>query len=293
MKKLSLFSVMIVALLATSWCVTAQIVLPDLSPAASVIQKIGFSDVRIDYGRPSVRGRIVFGELVPYDEVWRLGANASTKIIFWEELTIQDQYKLQPGIYSMYAIPGKEEWTIVFNKNIMLWGAFNYLELEDALRFRVKTQRLKEQVETFTIQFSNVCSTCAEVQLLWDFTRVSFRISTKADEKVVSQIKAFTSNPESKIAGEYYLAAKYYLDSSRDLNKALEWIDKSLQYAPEAYWVLHTKAEIQAKMGDYKAAIETATISRNQAKEKNDKDYVRMNELEIEKWKAIRKSGTN
>jgi tetratricopeptide (TPR) repeat protein len=102
----------------------------------------------------------------------------------------------------------------------------------------------------------------------------------------MSDIKSFAANPEAKLSGEYYMAAKYYLDTNRDLKQALEWIDKSLKYGPDAYWVLHTKAEIQAKMGDYNAAIETATQSRDQAKAKDDQDYVKMNEKEIAKWKG-------
>lgn len=157
------------------------------------------------------------------------------------------------------------------------------------MRFTVKPERLKEQVETFTIQVANVCHTCAEIQLMWDFTRVSFRINTESDKKVLADIKTFTANPEGRLAGEYYLAAKYYLDTNRELDKALEWVNKSLQYTPEAYWVIHTKAEILAKMGNYKAAIEAAELSEEKAKAKKDEDYVRMNELEIAKWKSLKK----
>ena len=231
---------------------TAQIVVPDLSPYSTVSQKIGFSEVRIEYSRPSARGRVVFGDLVPFGKVWRTGANASTKLSIQEEITIQDNFKLTPGLYSIYTIPNKDEWTIIINKDPWLWGAFGYKANYDAIRFNVKPQALKEQVETFTIQFANVCSSCAEIQMMWDYTKVSFRISTNAEEKVLGQIKSFTTNPETKLAGEYYLASKYYLDTNRDLNQALDWANKSLQYGPEAYWVIHTKAEILAKMGDYK-----------------------------------------
>src|SRR5690606_26992959 len=111
-------------------------------------------------------------------------------------------------------------------------------------------------------------------------------------DEVMAQIKGFTSNPEGKLAGQYYLAAKYYLDTGRDLNQALVWIDKSLAITPEAYWILHTKAEIQAKMGDYNAAIKTANLSIEQAKAANADEYVTMNEREIEKWKKVRRSGS-
>ena len=291
MEKIITYAFLLAGLLAGSNPISAQIVMPDMSPFATISQKVGFNEVRIEYSRPSVRGRVIFGELVPFGKIWRVGANASTKLYVREKLTLEDKYTLNPGTYALYAIPGKEEWTIIVSRDPYLWGAFGYKEAYDALRFTVKPQQLREQVETFTIQFANVCASCADVQFLWDFTRVSFKISTNVDEKVMEDIKTFTNNPESKLAGEYYLAAKYYLDTNRDLKQALEWIDKSLQYSPGAYWVTHTKAEIQARMGDYVAAIETATLSKEQAKAKNDEDYVRMNDQEIARWKELKKTG--
>ncbi|GCC50363.1 DUF2911 domain-containing protein [Chryseotalea sanaruensis] len=289
MKKFYAIIHLLVLLLAAGSLVQAQIVLPDLSPFSTITQKIGFNEVRIEYSRPSVRGRVIFGELVPYNKIWRSGANQSTKMFIREELTIQDQYKLVPGTYAIYTIPGKEEWTIIFNRDAWLWGNFAYNEGSDAIRIKVKPQQLKEQVETFTIDFANVCSSCAEVELKWDYTKVSFRISSSIDDKVMEDIKKFTTNPEGRIAGEYYLSAKYYLDTDRDLKQAMEWIDKALKLAPGAYWMTHTKAEIYAKMGNYREAIETAQLSIKEAREKNDEDYVRINEMEIAKWKAVKK----
>lgn len=269
--------------------VQAQIVMPDLSPYATVTQRIGFSDVQVEYSRPSVRGRIVFGELVPYDKIWRVGANASTKLYVQETLTIQDEFKLLPGVYGIYAIPGKNEWTIVFSRDAFLWGVTDYAQTYDALRIKVKPQVLKEQVETFTIQFGNVCTSCAEVQLLWDYTKVAFRVSSAADEKVMADIKSFTTNPEGRMAGDYYLAAKYYLDTDRDLKLAMEWIDRALKIVPGSYWMTHTKAEILARQGNYREAIETAELSIEEAKAKNASEYVRINELEIARWKQLKK----
>lgn len=291
MKNRNLIWVAAAFILMQSSQIQAQIVVPDQSPNSTVTQKIGFSEIRIEYSRPSIRGRVIFGELVPFGKVWRTGANASTKLTVQEEITIQDNFKLSPGFYSMYTIPDKNEWTIIINRDPWLWGSFGYKASSDAIRFNVKPQPLKDQVETFTIQFANVCSNCAEVQMMWDFTKVSFRVSTNAEEKVLSQIKDFTTNPESKLGGEYYLASKYYLDTNRDLKQALEWADKSLQYGPDAYWVMHTKAEILSKMGDYKAAIDVANASMEKAKAKGDEDYVRINEHEIAKWKELKKKG--
>lgn len=267
----------------------AQIVLPEMSPFSTVIQEIGFNDVRIEYSRPSVRGRMIFGDVVPYGKVWRVGANESTKIFVKETMTVEDKYTLPPGYYAIYAVPEKDEWTVIISKDAWLWGVTGYTPVFDAIRFKVKPHLLKEQVETLTIDFANVCSSCAEIQFSWDFTRVAFRISSNVDEKVMDNIKKFTTNPEGRMAGEYYVSAKYYFDTDRDLKQAMEWIDKALKYAPGSYWMTHTKAEIQAKMGDYKAAIETANQSIEEAKAMNDEDYVRINQQEIAKWKEIRK----
>lgn len=270
--------------------VRGQVVLPDASPFASVTQEIGANEVLVEYSRPGVKGRVIFGELVPYRQLWRAGANASTKLFTKEELLVQDQYKLPPGVYAIYAVPDKEEWTIILSRDSWLWGTFGYKEIYDAVRFKVKPHFLQDPVETFTVRFANICSGCAELQLLWEHTKVGFRISTHADEKVMADIKAFTANPEAKMAGEYYLAAKYYLDTQRDYEQALAWIDKALAYAPGAYWMTHTKAEILAKKGDYKAAIETARLSRDQARAMNSEEYIRMNEEEIAQWQSLRKS---
>ncbi|HEX8038300.1 MAG TPA: DUF2911 domain-containing protein, partial [Chryseosolibacter sp.] len=227
----------------------AQVVLPDASPFATLTQQMGGSEVLVEYSRPGVKGRVIFGELVPYRQLWRAGANASTKLFTREELLVQDQYKLPPGVYAIYVVPDKEEWTIILSRDSWLWGTFGYKEIYDAVRFKVKSHFLEDPLETFTVRFANICSGCAELQLLWEHTKVGFRISTTADEKAMADIKAFASNPEAKMAGEYYLAAKYYLDTQRDYEQALTWIDKALAYAPGAYWMTHTKAEILAKKG--------------------------------------------
>ncbi len=283
----------------------AQVVIPDESPFATLTQDIGFNHITIEYTRPSVRGRVIFGETVPYRKNWLKENGTFATITFSEDVLIQDNRPLKAGTYAIYAIPGKDTWNMSLQR--YKWhpmrrfpfyqepdeeGEWNsgYSEDKDALRFNVIPEKLKEQLETFTIQLANASSSGALVQLMWDYTRVSFRISTETDKKVLNSIKKFTSNPEARLAGEYYLAAKYYLDTNRELDKAIEWIDKSLQYEPDAYWVLHTKAEIYAKMGNYASAIEAAELSSEKAKEKKADDFVKMNLLEIERWKNLKKT---
>jgi tetratricopeptide (TPR) repeat protein len=271
----------------------AQTILPDQSPFSRISQKIGLNEVYIEYSRPSVSGRVIFGSLLPYGKVWRVGANPPTKMYFKEEVIIEDEYKLSAGFYWLYAIPDKKEWTLIIvndeRHDPQSIEALKYSEFIEGIRFNVPSQHLHEQVESFTIQFANVCSNCSEVQLLWDFTKVSFRISTEIDEQILSEIEKFTTNPESRLADQYFFSAKYYVDTNRDLGQALKWIDKALGYEPDAYWVIHTKAEILAKMGKYGAAIRTGNQSRRIARKYNDDHYVRINDQEIVRWKELRK----
>lgn len=267
----------------------AQILMSDLNPLASVTQELHNTKIHIEYSRPNVRGRVIFGNIVPYGKIWSLSEKGSTTITFTEDVILEDQYKITSGSYALHAIPGKDEWTIIFLNQTLNQETADFINSSDIKRFKVKPQRPSEQVETFTIQFANVCSSCAEIQILWDYVKVGFRISTLFDEQVLSGIDEFTSTVENRMAVDYYVSAMYYLETNRDLDKAMLWINKSLEYEPESYWVIHTKAEIQAKLGDYKAAIKTAQHSSKLAKKANDKEFVNINDQEIERWKGLLK----
>lgn len=290
--------------ISTAMLSKAQVVVPDESPFSTITQDIGFNHITIEYNRPNVRGRVIFGEVVPYRLNWLKENGTFATITFSDDVMIQDNKPLKAGTYAIYAIPNKDEWSLSLQR--YKWhpmrrfpfyqepdesGEWNsqYSEEKDPIRFKAIPEKLKEQVETFTIEIANVSSSSAQVRLMWDYTRISFRISTEVDQKVLRTIKKFTTNPEGRLAGEYYLAAKYFLDTNHELDSALVWIDKALKYEPDAYWVLHTKAEIYAKMGNYSSAIETAELSMEKAKAKRAEDYVRMNLLEIERWKNLRK----
>lgn len=293
-------------MMAPVWTSSAQVVLPNENPRAVFTQEIGLNLMSIEYTRPDTRGHVIFGERVPFGERWLNNDRHYVRMTFNDKMILENGEILPAGTYAVEAIPNENQWTIIFLKGqykqsavVFMQDNMNYLLEEETetwfskdrevARLNVVPEKMKEQVENFTVMPDNVCSNCAEIQLMWDYTRVSFGISTEADEAVLDEIEKFTNHPEQKLAGQYYLAAKYYLDTNRELDKALEWVNLSLKYSPEAYWVMHTKAEILAKMGEHKQAIDVAEESIKLAKEKNDLDFVRINEQEIKRWKEQRK----
>ncbi len=256
----------------------AQITAPAPSPAATVMQRVGLADVTVSYSRPSMKGRKIFGDLLPFDKIWRTGANSPTKITFSDTVSVEGT-KLAPGDYALYTIPGASEWTVIIGKNIKA-QAQDYKDEQQAARFKVKPQTLCAPVETFTIDFTDVAQGAANIQLSWETTGVKFKISNDYDAKVMAEIKQKTENGMT-----YYQAASYYYDTNRDLKQALEWINKATEKGG-MFFQVYLKAEIQEKMGDYNAAIETANKSIELSKAAKNDDFVVRNEKLIAECKA-------
>ncbi|MFD2245838.1 DUF2911 domain-containing protein [Pontibacter ruber] len=289
MKKTFIGFALSAALMLGAGSVQAQIATPAASPASTVTQKVGLTDVSVTYSRPSVKGRTIFGgDVVPYDKMWRTGANAATIIKFGDEVTINGT-KVPAGEYALYTIPGKAEWTIILNKNTKLWGdgGKDYKQEEEQLRFKVKPETNPRAVESFTINFANLKSNAADVELLWDKTIASFKVETDVDSKVMAQIQQNVINGKDVKPGMYAAAASYYYDNNKDMKQALDWMKKANASDPK-FWNLHTQAKIQAKMKDYKGAVKTAEQSMALAKKENNDDYVRMNEKAIAEWKKMK-----
>jgi len=232
----------------------AQLKLPAASSAQTITQGLGIENVTLNYSRPSMNGRKIFGELVPYNEVWRTGANTNTTLTFEGDVSLNG-HKLTAGTYALFTIPNKNEWTVIISKNTKQWGAYTYNQSEDAFRFNVKPQNLSSPVETFTISFDNVTPTDAVLTLAWEKTAI------KVDLKVNQQAKIIASIDEA-MKGEkkpYFAAAQYYFNNNLDQNKALTWFDEAAKAQPKAAHVLYWKAKAQLKAGDKKGALETAT----------------------------------
>jgi tetratricopeptide (TPR) repeat protein len=246
--------------------------IPDASSSARIEQDFGLGHITINYSRPNVKARKIFGEVEPYGLVWRTGANAATKIKLTDTVLIEG-HQLAPGEYSLFTIPSTTEWTIIFNKTAEQWGAYAYDSSKDLLRFKIKPGTLDNKLETFTIQFANVFIEHCELQLLWENTALILHLQTDVDSRVMANI-------DQAMKGEkkpYYRAAIYYYNHQKDMNKALAWINEAEKVQPQAYNVKYWKARIELKLGDKKAAITTANEGLKLAMAEPNAEYVRMN----------------
>ena len=211
---------------------------PDASQHATITQRVGLTDVSIDYSRPNVRGREIFGGLVPYGKVWRTGANASTKIKFSDAVKIGGK-DVPAGEYAFFTIPNENEWTIILSKNTKRWGAYDYKADTDALRVTVKPMTIANPVESFTIAFDDLKDDGATIVLKWDKTRVPVELTTNTMEKVNQEIRAALKNPKSLDPLFYYQAASFYYDHDKDLEQAAKWIDQAIEkQQPTRYFML-------------------------------------------------------
>lgn len=260
----------------------AQLDIPRPSPLGKVTQAVGLNEITIEYSRPSSKGRVIFGDLVAYGRLWRTGANSATKITLKDDAKING-VDVPKGEYSLLTIPGQTEWTIIINKDAKT-SVNDYDQSKDQARFTVKPVKVTERVETFTIQIANVEMDRADIELVWENTKVSFKMTTEVDSKVQKQIDEAMKGIAPMT---YYRAAVYYYDTGKDLKQALAWVDEALK-GMETFWMLHQKAKIQAALKDYKGAIETAKKSKELSiKEKND-DYIALNDKAIAEWSKMK-----
>jgi hypothetical protein len=270
MKKL-----VVTALFAASvFAVRAQAIkTPAASTAQSVKQEFGLSSVELSYSRPNAKGRTIFGDLVPYNAVWRTGANSATTLTFSDEVMIGGK-KVPAGKYGLLTIPNTASWTIILTRQTDVTSPAAYKQDQDVVRITATPQDMPFDTETFTMQFMNVKANSMDLLILWERTAVFLPISMDIDSKVMSQIE----NAMNKDNKPYFQAAMYYLDNGKDLNKANEWLDKAVQQTPNAYWVWHQKANCLARQGKKQEAIAAANKSIELAKAGKNNDYVALNE---------------
>ncbi len=261
----------------------AQITPPAASLSASVTQVVGLTNVSVNYSRPSMKGRSIFGALVKYDQVWRTGANQATKINFADDVVIMGN-KLAKGEYAIMSIPSQSEWTVIFTKNLSV-NEGNYKMEDDVLRVKVKPTTLTNKVESFTIEFTDLGMNNANLEFSWENTSVKLKIEADVDAKVEKQIADFT-NP-NKDANGFFQAASYYFNNGKDLNKAYDWIVKSTSMQPQ-YWTMYLRAQIEMKLKKYKEAIATAEKSAEMAKTEKNTQYVEFNEKLIAEAKKMK-----
>ena len=256
--------------------VAQQIQMPQASPSAKISQKVGLTDVVVEFSRPSTKGRKVFGELVPFGQVWRTGANAATILSFSTEVKLGG-VAVPAGSYALYSIPGKASWTIILSKNTKLWGAIGYDAKDDVLRFEASPAKTSRMYDSFDISFNKLTDNSADLSIKWEQTRVDFTIQTDVDPIVMADIKKQVIDTQSTNPALLYQAANYYFTSNKDVNQAYTWIKQSTDSDPK-YWTLHLRAKIELSLGKKTEALESATKSKNLAIENKNPDYVGLND---------------
>lgn len=269
MKKTILYFFLLISVSAFSQGIKT----PAPSPTQTLKQDFALSSIEVNYSRPAVKGRVIFGDIVPYGKMWRTGANGATKITFGEDVKVGG-VAVKAGTYALYSIPDKTEWEIILNKGVNNGGLAGYKTEEDVVRFKVKSMSLPMSVESFTIMIGDVAASSASVQILWEKTMVSIPVEADIDSKIMKQI----DNAMNVDSRPYFAAASYYFDNNKDLNKALDWVNKAIEAQPSAYWMVHLKAKIQAKSGDKAGAKATALKGIELAKAGKNDDYVALNE---------------
>lgn len=281
MKKIILFLTLSVASM-----LNAQVVTPKASPVAKLQQKVGLADIQIEYSRPGAKGRTIYGDLIPYGQMWRLGANENTKITSSEALIIGKD-TLKAGTYALFAKPGETSWELYFYADYSNWGLPDPWDAQKVvLQVNAAVQKIQDYQENLSIELDALSNNGGTLLITWENTKVSlpFTLNTKA--KVLASIDKTMAGPS---ANDYHAAATYYFNENLDLKKALEWSTKAVEMrGNSAYWMTRLKAQLQAANGDYKGAIETAKISIEAAKADGDDAYVRANEKSIAEWSKKR-----
>jgi hypothetical protein len=237
--------------LAAAPAVAQQLDLPRPSPLAKVTQTVGLTDITVDYSSPAVKGRTIFGGLLPFDELWRTGANSATKITFSKDVTI-DGKPVVAGSYALFTIPGKAAWTVILNKNFNQGGTREYKKELDVLRFQAKPQSIPLR-ERLTFVVADFTDNSANIDLEWDKTRISIPVKLATDEQAATAIKGLNDSAWRP----YNAAARYLLDQKRDTDQALALVEKSIALK-EDWFNLWTKAQLTAAKGKKGEAIALA-----------------------------------
>ena len=268
------------ALLGGTWA-SAQIQTPQPSPASELHQTVGLTEVVVNYSRPSMRGRAIFGDLVPFGKMWRTGANANTTISFGDAVTIGET-TLAAGTYALFTKPGAVNWDVYFYTDTNNGGLpAQWDESKVAAQITVPVHKMEMPVETFTITIDDLTNNGAAIGLIWADTYVGVPFGVPTAAKAMRSIETVMGGPTGN---DYFAAASYYHEEGQDLQKAREWIDKAVAQNPNAFWMSRRQSLIYAALGDTKGAIAAAKKSLEVAKKAGNADYVKMNEDSLREW---------
>lgn len=274
--------VLVVSLALSSAMSFSQIQRPMASPEAEIEQTVGLTEIEIEYFRPSKNNREIFGNVVPYNELWRTGANENTKFTTGDDIVFGKD-TLKAGTYALFTKPSADSWDVIFYTEFGNWGTpDDFNESKVALRAKAKVVQLNDVVETFTISIDNTTTKSADLNFSWDKTRATLNFTVPTDKKMSANIDKVMAGPS---ANDYFASAEFYYKEKKDMKKALEWINKAVEIRGEsAFWMTRLKSLIQAELGDYKGAIETAKKSLAEAEKAEYKAYIDMNKASIEEW---------
>ncbi|WP_298119142.1 DUF2911 domain-containing protein [Flavobacterium sp.] len=275
----------LLAIAIANFAVEAQVKTPQPSPKSVLNQVVGLTDVTLDYSRPSAKGRVVFGDLVPFGKLWRTGANANSTVSFSEDVVINGT-TVKKGKYAIFTLPKADIWEVIFYTTTDNWGLpENYDVNKVAVSLNVDPVMLNNHVETFTMAINNITNDSATLDISWEKTMVSVKFEVPTQKAAMASIAKVLAGPT---AGDYFSSAQYYFQSNGDLNKALEYVNKAVTMVKPGedapYWHLRLKSLIQGKLGDKKGAIETAKLSLAGAEKDGNQDYVKMNNDSIKEW---------
>ncbi len=274
------------ALAATGPLLLAQTPAPKLafpppSPKAVVKQTVGITDIEVSYQRPAMKGRAIFGSLVPYEKIWRTGADSATKITFSTPVKLNGT-SVDAGTYELFTIPGKTEWTLIIHQNKSQWGSYAYDAKNDVARIKATPVALPNAIESFSIGFADLKPAAATLYFAWEKTRVPVKIEVDLVGQMVPQIEAAmaATGADKK---PYFAAAMFYYENNLDLKKALAWMDAGLAEQPKAYWMIYRKGLLLAKAGDKAGAAAAAKKSLEvvavEGKGELLEEYTRLNNL--------------
>ena len=258
----------------------AQIKLPAPSSTQVIKQDFAIGSIELTYSRPNAKGRKIYGDLVPYNKLWRTGANAATRIHFSDAVEIGGK-KIDSGTYVLYTIPGLDNWQIILNKGIGNWGTEGYKESEDVVRFKIEPGKIKNKLETFTMQFTDIKAESCALHIMWAKTDIAVPITANIKDKLRSQIETALQSDKKP----YWQAAQFYNEYDNNKTKAIENCNKAVIDNPKAYWIYLYRAKLQKDVGDNNGAIASSKKSLELAKEEKNDDYIKMNEALLKELK--------
>ncbi|TPN89162.1 DUF2911 domain-containing protein [Aquimarina algicola] len=279
MKKIVLF----LSAILFSLGVDAQVKAPQPSPTSKISQVVGLTDVSVEYARPSMKGRTIFGNLVPEGKLWRTGANKNTQVTFSDDIKINGK-ELKKGSYAIFTKPSKGSWEVIFYADTNNWGTpREWDDSKIALKTTAKVKALPSNVETFTIGFSDLKMDGANMFFEWEKTQAVIAIETPAKKQTLASIEQIMAGPSSN---DHYQAATFYKEIG-EFAKAKEHIDKAISLRKEpAFWVHRQQSLIYAKNGDKAGAIKAAKTSLELAEKAGNADYVKLNKDSLAEWGA-------